>query len=95
LEVKSHGANAIILQLDQEPLDKNQIFVQVILKVGNVVTKYYHDDGSFSSHFKQYRSKGKNYEVTLRLNELIKFLQSHGATAKTSVIYSVQYAVKQ
>lgn len=94
LELKSLGANAAILQLEQEPLDKNQIFVQIGWKVGNVKFQFYHDDGCFSSSFKQYRSKGKNCEVTLRLNELIECLQSHGATAKTSVIYSVQYAVK-
>jgi class 3 adenylate cyclase len=94
LELKSHGANAACMRLHQEPLDKNQIFVEISFNVGGHRFSYYHDTTRFSSNFMQYRSKGKIHEVTLVLDELIKFLQSHDATEETPIIYSVQYAVK-
>lgn len=94
LTTKSHGATAVILALDQEPLDKSQIFVRISLTVGGLVSTYYHDDNVFSSNFMDYRSKGTIHEVTLDMDELIGFLKSRGAALKTQVIFSVQYAAK-
>jgi class 3 adenylate cyclase len=95
LKIRSLKADALILHLDQEPLDKNQIFVEIRFQVGDVVFTYYHDDNVFSSKFMQYRSKGAIHQITLDLDELVKFLKSHGVTPKTEVTYSIQYSVKQ
>lgn len=95
LESESHGATAVILGLEEEPFDKNQIFVEISFRIGDVSYKYYNDDRCFPAKFMVYHKRGKRHEIFLRTDELIKLFKSKGVTPETRITYTTHYLLKQ
>ena len=89
---RSRGNDAVLLSLDEKPLDKDQVVVEITFEVEGSTAQYFF----YVSHkMVRYRRIGTLHQITLGIDELIRFLKSHEVAQDTEVDFIVHYPVKQ